>query len=72
MALLSHPGTRMLAGAPERQVAVAGGLGELDGDEDGELTVRYRHVQEDPGISMAAGSWRWTASRGRSTRRACR
>jgi hypothetical protein len=44
VALLSHPGTRILVEAPEPQTAVAavlGGLGKAD-----EVTARYRHVQE--------------------------
>jgi transposase InsO family protein len=45
-ALLSHPSTRILAGAPEPQAAVAAALGDLGVDEDEELTARYRHVQE--------------------------
>src|ERR1039457_585298 len=46
VALLSHPGTRILAGALEPQAAVAAALGGLGADEDEELTARYRHVQE--------------------------
>ena len=46
VALLSHPSTRLLAGAPEPQRAVATLLGGLDEDEDDELTARWRHVQE--------------------------
>ena len=46
VALLSHPSTRILTAAPERQPALAATLGVLDADEDDELTARYRHVQE--------------------------
>jgi len=46
VALLSHPSTRILTAVPEPQAAVAAVLGELGGDEEDELTARYRHVQE--------------------------
>ena len=46
IALLSHPSTRILVMAPEPQPAVGTLLGGLDNDEDDELTVRRRHVQE--------------------------
>lgn len=46
VALLSHPGTRMLTATSEPQTAVAAMLGGLDADEDDELAARYRHVQE--------------------------
>lgn len=46
VALLSHPGTRLLVQAPVPQPAVATLLGGLDGREDDELTARWRHVQE--------------------------
>jgi hypothetical protein len=40
VALLSHPGTRLLVQAPEPQASVAALLGGLDRDEDDELTSR--------------------------------
>ncbi|RZB19596.1 integrase [Streptomyces sp. F001] len=44
--LLSHPSTRILTEVPEEEPAAAARLGGLSDEEDDELTVRVRHVQE--------------------------
>ncbi|HEY3958653.1 MAG TPA: hypothetical protein VGM53_35265 [Streptosporangiaceae bacterium] len=46
VALLSHPGARILVPQPEPRASLATLLGSLDGHEDDELTARWRHVQE--------------------------
>ncbi|KAB1141159.1 transposase [Streptomyces luteolifulvus] len=44
--LLSHPSTQILTAVPVEEPAAAARLGGLSDEEDDELTVRVRHVQE--------------------------